>query len=71
MSKPRGAAPDAVEMMDLFIDGMKELNERFLSPQDAKMYERKMTELRERIIGMAAKGGEAGGSAADNGNNAQ
>ena len=65
------AAKGPVELMDLFIDGMKGLNERFLSPQDAKIYERKMTELRERIMGMAAKGGEAGGSAADNGNNAQ
>ena len=65
------AAKGPVELMDMFIDGMKGLNERFLSPQDAKMYERKMTELRERIMGMAAKGGEAGGSAADNGNNAQ
>lgn len=55
------AAKGPVELMDLFIDGMKGLNERFLSPQDAKMYERKMIELRERIMGMATKGGEAGG----------
>lgn len=55
------AAKGPVELMDLFIDGMKGLNERVLSPQDAKVYERKMTELRERIMGMAAKGGEAGG----------
>ena len=65
MSKPKGAG---VELLDLFIGGMKELNERFLNPQDAKMYERKMTELRERIMGMATKGGEAGGGTADNGN---
>ena len=60
-----------VELLDLFIAGMKDLNRRFLNPQDAKMYERKMTELRERIMGLETKGGEAGGGTADNGSNAQ
>ena len=70
MSKQKGAGT-AVELLDLFIDGMKKLNERFLSPQDAKMYERKMTELREHIMELTTKGGEAGGGTDDNGSNAQ
>lgn len=67
MSKQKVAVM-GIELLDQFIEGMKELNEKFLIPQDAKMYERQMKALRESVLEKAAgttEGGEAGGRTTD------